>query len=143
MHKRKTYSGAKAYQRSDTENRLKAYSDWHRTLDRKLYTTDVDFIEWRFVNGILTPVGIMEVTRVDKGKNVDDKYLNEIIQRFEQRDMQAKAIRKVAACLNTKAYIVLFREDCSEFWIYFITDSKGWYFCDPNRMENFLKALPL
>jgi len=57
MDKKITGSGAKAYQRSDTEWRLKPYSDWHRTLDRRLLMADVDFIEWRYHHGELVPVG--------------------------------------------------------------------------------------
>ena len=69
MQKKLTDSGAKAHQRADTEYRIQQYSDWHRTLDKSLLMLDVDFIEWRFRDGKLVAVGVMEVTRVDDGKN--------------------------------------------------------------------------
>ena len=141
MQKKFTPSGAKAYQRSDTEWRIKPYSDWHRTLDRRLLMLDVDFVEWRYRGNDLVAVGVMEVTRVDKGKVVSSAYLNAIIQRFEERDLQARAARKVAAALKTKAYIVLFREDCSEFWIYNLTDRQGWNYYGAEGMEKFLLSL--
>jgi hypothetical protein len=141
MDKRLTSTGAKAYQRDDTEWRIKPYSDWHRTLARQLYMLDVDFIEWRNRNGEFVPVGVMEVTQVDLGRHVDDKYLDSIIQRFEARDFQARATRKVASALDTKAYIILFRQDCSEFWVYNLTDGAGWDYLDPNGMEQFLLRL--
>lgn len=141
MHKKTTTTGAKAYQREDAEWRIKPYSDWHRTLSKKLLMLDVDFIEWRYRNGELMAVGVMEVTRVDKGKEVNQQYLRAIRQRFEERDLQAHAARKVASVLGTKAYIVLFREDCSEFWLYNLTDAKGWYYLTPERMEKFLESL--
>lgn len=141
MQKKFTPSGAKAYQRSDTEWRIKPYSDWHRTLDRRLLMLDVDFVEWRYRGNDLVAVGVMEVTRVDKGKVVSSAYLNAIIQRFEERDLQARAARKVAAALKTKAYIVLFREDCSEFWIYNLTDRQGWNYYGAEGMEQFLLSL--
>jgi tryptophan 2,3-dioxygenase len=141
MHKKTTSTGAKAYQRADTEWRIKPYSDWHRTLSKKLLMLDVDFIEWRYRHGKLVAVGVMEVTRVDKDKEVNQQYLRAIRQRFEERDVQAQAARKVAAALGTKAYIVLFREDCSEFWLYDLTETKGWYHLSPERMEKFLESL--
>jgi hypothetical protein len=141
MEKKLTGSGAKAYQRMDTENRIKPYSDWHRTLDRRLYMADVDFIEWRYRNNDLVAVGVMEVTRVDLAKEVNQGYLDSIVQRFEQRDLQARVARKVAEALQTKAYIVLFREDCSEFWVYNLTDRRGWGHYNPQQMEDFLLRL--
>jgi hypothetical protein len=141
MEKKVTPSGAKAYQRTDAEWRAKPYSDWHRTLASNLLMLDVDFIEWRYRNGELTPVGVMEVTRVDKGRTVDQHYTDAIIQRFEQRDLQAQAARKVAAALRTKAYIVLFRQDCSEFWVYNLTDRTGWAHYTPQQMADFLRRL--
>ena len=141
MDKKWTRSGAKAYQRTDTEWRIKPYSDWHRTLDSSLLMVDVDFIEWRFRYGQLVAVGVMEVTRVDKGREVGKPYLDAIISRFERRDMQARAARKVADALGTNTYIVLFREDCSEFWVYNLTTRSTWQHYTPEQMEDFLKRL--
>lgn len=141
MRKKRTDSGAKAYQRSDSEWRAKPYSDWHRTLNRRLLMSDVDFIEWRYRDGGLVAVGVMEVTRVDAGRRVTRGYLGAIIRRFEQRDFQARVARKVANALGTKAYIVLFREDCSEFWVYNLTDHEGWVYFDEAGMEQFLENL--
>jgi len=93
MEKQVTASGAKAYQRADAEWRIKPYSDWHRTLSSKLLMLDVDYVEWRYRNGELAPVGVMEVTRVDRGRTVDAHYLDAITRRFEQRDLQAQAAR--------------------------------------------------
>jgi hypothetical protein len=141
MEKKRTETGAKAYQRADAEWRIKPYSDWHRTLAKDLLMLDVDFIEWRYRDGDFVPVGVMEVTRVDLGKEVNQRYLDQIIERYEQRDLQGIAARKVAAALQTKAYIILFREDCSEFWVYNLTNSRGWWHLDPEKMEAFLKKL--
>jgi hypothetical protein len=141
MEKKLTGSGAKAYQRDDTSSRIKPYSDWHRTLDKRLYMADVDFIEWRYRNNELVAVGVMEVTRVDMGIEVNQGYLEKIVQRYEKRDLQGMVARKVAEGMKTKAYIVLFREDCSEFWVYNLTDRRGWGHCDPKKMEDFLLQL--
>ncbi len=103
---------------------------------------DVDFIEWCYRDGELVAAGVMEVTRVDLGMAVTQTYLDAIIQRFEERDMQAQAARKVADALGVKAFIVLFRADCSEFWVYNLTDRRGWWPLAPARMEAFLQQLP-
>ena len=141
MDKQVTATGAKAYQRADTEWRIKPYSDWHRTLSKNLLMLDVDFIEWRIRDGALVAVGVMEVTRADKDKVVSQGYLNAIIQRYEERDLQARVARQVAAALRTKAYIVLFREDCSEFWTYNLTDRTGWVHRSAKQMAEFLESL--
>jgi hypothetical protein len=141
MEKKVTSSGAKAYQRNDAEWRIQPYSDWHRTLPSRLLMVDVDFIEWRYRKGELVPVGVMEVTRVDRGRAVDARYLDVIVRRFEQRDLQAVAARKVAEALKTKAYITLFRQDCSEFWVYNLTDRSDWMHHTPQQMSEFLQKL--
>jgi hypothetical protein len=141
MEKKVTPSGAKAYQRTDAEWRIKPYSDWHRMLSSRLLMLDVDFIEWRYRNGELVPVGVMEVTRVDRDRTVDAHYLDAIVRRFEQRDLQAVAARKVAEALKTKAYIILFRQDCSEFWVCNLTDRAGWMHYPPQQMAEFLQKL--
>ena len=141
MKRKRTKSGAKAHQRSDTERRVQPYSEWHRTLDKRLLMLDVDFIEWRFRGGDLVPVGVMEVTRVDLGKSVSERYLKSILSRYNERDLQGKVARRVAQDLGTNAYVVLFREDCSEFWIYNLTCSAGWWHCNPEEMEAFLHRL--
>ena len=51
--------------RLDVEGkRDKTFSNWHRKyIKRGGYSTDVDFIEYRFVNGILKVIAIIEVKR--------------------------------------------------------------------------------
>lgn len=141
MEKKTTDSGAKAHQRADSEWRAKPYSDWHRTLGKSLMMMDVDYIEWRFRGGELMPVGVMEVTRVDGGKAVSQGYLDAIVRRYESRDLQARATRKVAEALDVKAYIVLFRINCREFWIYNLSDRNGWDYYNQGQMEAFLEGL--
>ena len=141
LGKKLTRSGAKAQQREDTENRILPYSMWHRTLDKSLLMLDIDFIEWRFRGGEPVPVGVMEVTRVDKGKEVNENYLASILRRYDVRDVQGRVARKVAEMLKTRAFVVLFREDCSEFWVYDLSFNRGWAYFDSHEMEAFLKRL--
>jgi hypothetical protein len=137
-----TNSYSKSRQRTDNEDRSIAYSNFHRTLDKSLLTTDVDYIEWRFIDGVMTAVAVIEVTRVDKNILVNENYFKAILDRFEKRDVQSKAALTVANALNTKAYIVLYREDCSEFWIYSLSDKVGFNkSLSPAQYEAFLKSL--
>lgn len=118
MERQVTASGSKAYQRRDNEDRGKIYRDWHRGLPRTLLATDVDTIEWRYRGGKLVPVAVIEITRVDNGGIVNDDYLWNIINRFDNQSIQGDAARMVAEALRVPAYLVLFRQDCSEFWLY-------------------------
>ena len=142
MEKKLTDSGAKSYQRGDMEDRSKEFRDFHRSLDKTLYATDLDLIEWRYINGVLTPVGVLEITRVDQGKQVNDQYKSEILKRYDKRDMQGLATRTAASLLGVKAWIVLYRKGCSEFWIYSLTDNdQRWYHYDRDRLERWLLSL--
>lgn len=113
-----TSSGSKAYQRNDKEDRGAEYRLWHRTLAPSCVAFDVDFIEWRKKNGTWVPVAITEITRVDEGKDVTAGYLENIIKRYNIRDMQGRVTKYLADKLNVPAYIILYRQGCTEFWIY-------------------------
>ncbi|WNF21308.1 hypothetical protein [Mesobacillus jeotgali] len=141
MEKKLTQTSAKAHQRTDTEDRAKEYKNWHRQLDRGLYMLDVDAIEWRYRKGKLVPVAVMELTRTDSDFPINQKYLNAIVNRFENRDLQAKSARLVAEALNVEAYIVLFRYNCKEFHLYNLTRNGPWVKFNEDKMEEFLKSL--
>jgi len=140
MNKKTLKDGQKAYQRSDKENRVQPYLDWHRNL-KGLYMLDVDSIEWRFKKGIMTPVAVIEITRVDNDKIVTRKYLDAIIERFFKRDMQGKATLHVANALSCPAFITLFKEDCSMFYVYNLTDAEYWVKYTPAEYTGFLEQL--
>ncbi len=134
-----TNSGAKAHQRQDTEDRAKAFRDWHRTLGPKLYAVDIDLLELRKrADGSFGCAAVLEVTRVDG--DVSDQYLAAILARYD-RGLQSIAAPLVAQSLGAKAWIVLFREDCSRFWVYNLSDRRGWWQLTAQRMELFLANL--
>lgn len=138
---KKLETGVRARQTDDVDLIARNYSDWHRTLDRSLIALDVDFVEWRIINGVLMPVAVIEITRAKRGLMMDDDYLNIVLRRFEERTIQARTARYIAAALKVKAYIVLFLEDCSWFWVYNLSDKCGWYSLTPAQYEDFLKKL--
>ena len=142
MDKKVTVSGAKSYQRQDIEDRSKEFRNFHRTLHKSLYATDLDLIEWRYINGVLTPVAVLEITRVDQGREVNEQYTSAILSRYEERDMQALATRTAASLMGVKAWIVLYRQGCTEFWIYNLTNNDNrWYHYDSDRLEKWLQLL--
>jgi hypothetical protein len=141
MDKTLTSVGSKAMQRNDNEWRARPYSEWHRSLGRQYYSSDIDSIEWRIIDGELKAVAIMEITRVDNHLTVSRKYLDAILDRFFSRDLQSKTALKISEALNVKAYIILFRQDCSEFWLFNLTDKLGWYYLKRDKMEQFIKGL--
>ncbi|EFM09528.1 hypothetical protein PaecuDRAFT_3575 [Paenibacillus curdlanolyticus YK9] len=141
MEKKLTESKAKAHQRSDQEDRALGYKNWHRGLKRNLYMLDVDSIEWRVRDGELIPVGVMEITRTDSDQQIGTAYLDKIIERFEIRDFQGKIAKRLASILGVKAYIVLYKYDCSEFFVYNLSDNGPWNKFDPKGMESFLESL--
>lgn len=141
MHKTRTESGAKDYQRNDHEDRGYEYKRFHRTLRKDLIASDVDLIEWRFINGSLKAVAVCEITRVDANITVSKNYLAAIIKRYEERDLQAKMIRKVAANLETNAYIILYQEGCREFWVYNLSQMKGWWHVTKEKYIKWLEGV--
>lgn len=143
----RTPSGSKAYQRKDNEDRGRAYRDWHRRLAHTLLATDVDSVEWRYIGNELRAVAVIETTRVDSGRVVDEGYLRNIIERFDNRSIQGDAARAVAAALGVPAYLVLFRQDCSEFWLYKLSRPAAerkpweWRHLSAQQMETFITRL--
>ena len=122
------------------ENRALGYSNWHRTLDKSLYALDVDFIEWRRRNGNIVPVALIEITRVDNNVFVGKTYLDNIVKRYDD-GIQGLCSLKVSRALGIKAYIVLFRENLNEFWLYNLSEKRGWTKLSQREYVGFLKSL--
>ncbi|MFT5675218.1 MAG: hypothetical protein ACI808_001148 [Paraglaciecola sp.] len=142
MEKKLTISGAKAHQHKNNEDRSLEFRAMHRTLDKKLYATDIDLVEMRMISGTLTAVGTLELTRVDNNIKVNNIYLDSIIERYTKRDFQKNMACYLAKKLGVKAWIVLFNEDLSEFWIYCLSGAQNrWYHFDIFRFEKWLANL--
>src|SRR5574343_338872 len=141
-------SGAKAQQRADKYkvNRQANYSSWRYPISEVtsikqcgLYTTDFDFVEWSFNSyGELVAAAVIDATQADNGKSVNDTYLNNILERFH-RQLQGKALSFASRRFECDSYILLFREDCSEFWMYNWTQQKGWKHMDSQQHIEWLK----
>lgn len=131
----KTQAGAKGQQRADkyTANRQGNYSRWRYEITESpeikahgLYSTDFDFVEWSFNwNGDLVAAAVIDATQADNTINVSDTYLESILKRFNTQ-MQGKCLTFASTNFRCNSYILLFRQDCSEFWLYNWTEKKGW-----------------
>lgn len=147
IEKQMTDNGVKAYQRTDSENRAKPYFDFHRKLDRSLTAQDIDNIEYKITyaegRATIAPVAVIELTRYDSNdyfKAPTVGYLSAILQRF-QRDAQGEVICSLAKMLGVDAYIILFKTDCTCFWVYNLSRGGVWTVQNAMEHELFLKKL--
>lgn len=154
--KKKTCIGTKARQRTDDEDRSLIYRDFRRLVgnqekDNRIrktaYTTDLDQVEYIFINGIPIPIAILEITRYDFDEYEGNiyswiKYRTSILNRYFLRDAQGKVIQALAAALKCRAFIVLFRKDLGSFWIFDMIDKNAdWIHKDQNEYKQWLIEL--
>lgn len=131
----------KGKQRKDSEDRCADYRAWRHRLGDGCYVMDIDQIEWRLVDGLPVPVAALELSRVDGNKRLPQSYLNAVTTRFQDRDGQASAITAFAAKMGVKAWVVLFRWDLTDFWVYNLTDTRGWWHMDKPRYTSWVKGM--
>ncbi len=124
------------------EDRAAAYRRWRYTLGKGVWAMDVDQVEWRRdESGDPHPAATIELTRVDGNVRVPGTYLAKILDRFGDRDFQAEHSKYVAEALGVNCFIVAFRWDLTEFWVYNLSCSRGWWNLDVPRYERWLRAL--
>jgi hypothetical protein len=102
--------------------------------------SDVDFVEWRYIDGEIVPVAIIELTRADIGMNVNQAWLDAALTRYSTH-LQGKGNMIIAKALNVSAYVVVFREDCSEFWVYNLIKGNRWHHGTEEDYIRFLRGL--
>jgi len=151
-----TADGSKALQRLDTEDRTTGYRLWRREIGKTVkdgrkrrtpYTSDLDQIEYIFVDDVPVPVGILELTRFDMDENDMPstswmKYRNSVWERFFLRDAQGRFITMIAKALNCQAWIVLFRHDLQSFWLFNMLDQEAsWIHKDASTYQDWLVEL--
>ena len=128
-------------------DRAALYRNYRRTLkgppgawDDLGCATDVDNVEWRYRDGGWQPAAVFELTRVDGDLELPESYFGNIAARF-RTEVQGKIAKIVARRFDCKAWIVLFRYDCSEFWIYNLTDDRGWFHINADAYRSWLLQL--
>ncbi len=123
------------------EDRGAAYAAFRRPLGLGV-VMDFDQVEYRRdANGDLVPAALLELTRVDGNIPVPKTYLAAILARYQKRDRQSQLVCEGARRLGTTAWIVAFRHDLTEFWIYNLSDERGWWSGDQKWYVEFLEGL--
>lgn len=128
----------KGWQRDDIEDRAAIYRQWRMELGLGA-VTDVDQVEWR--NG--QPVAVLELTRVDNpnGKAMPPQYFDAILKRFDD-DAQGRLACQVAERFGVHAWIVAFHKSLQVFWVYNLSERRGWWKLDQSRYVAWLKSMP-
>ena len=93
------------------------------------------------VDGAVKPVAVLELTRVDGSVPVPPTYLQRILDRIRERDPQARVACELATRCGVFAFLVAWRWDCTEFWIYNLSASRGWWHLPPNQYQRWIDSL--
>jgi hypothetical protein len=132
----------KGKQRTDSEDRTIEYRAWRHTLGNGLYAADIDQVEWRVRDGVPVPVAVLELSRVDGNVRVPPAYLEAVVDRMTRRDGQASAVTHFASLLGVKAWVVLFRWDLTEYWVYNLSTPRDrWWHLAPDKYRDWLVSL--
>ena len=131
----------KEKRKTDGEDRTELYRDWRRSnFGNNRYVFDVDQIEYRFRNGEPEPVAIIELTRSDFKSSDPAKLLTAVLGRIKDK-AHGKMLNLVAAALGVHAYIVCFEKDLSTFYVYNLTDDRGWATFSQYNYQQLINAM--
>ena len=124
---------------TNLEDGTREYRDWHRTLDRHLYANDIDQIEWRSgPDGKPFPVALMELTEI---RINTPNLMDQILDRFEVKTSQAEFSRTIADKLGVNAYIVAYAAGLNYFFLYNLSEKKGWVRFSQAQYKHWLSLL--
>lgn len=132
-------NGQKAYQRTDTEDRSLPYRNWLRTVETNGFFIDIDFVKWKKINGVYTPVAITDITRCDS-ETAGDAYRDAIINRILVRDTQGALLQRLGELLSVPVYLILFQKEIKWFWVYSFAKSQ-WRQFTPEQWAKNLRML--
>lgn len=133
----------KGFIRDDRENRTHDYTKWRGLFGGGACVSDLDAIEWRVVDGKITPRMVLELTRLDGDKSpLPAAYLAAIKTRYHVRDGQGKSVVHFARMLGVRAIIVLFRHDLTEFWLHCLNKPESdWRYMKKDEYRQWLGNL--
>jgi len=142
---RQEYSdGTKKHQREDKADRTADYREWRRVLGSPYYVADIDQVELRKrgpgLDG-LRPVASLELTRTDSDYHISWDYTENIRKRFVERDAQGLIATELAGLLGVHAWIVLYRHDLTEFWVYNLSRPIYWMHLSRDQYRRWLMML--
>lgn len=139
-------TGSKDRQNSDEQleaahKALQAYYKRRRKFPRKLYTTDVDMIEWRAIDGKLTPIALLELSHSEEFPLPVSypPYLDSILERYYVTGAQAEFATHVARAIHCPAYLVVFRLDMTVFMVHELGDQQNpWHAMTSAEYRRFI-----
>lgn len=134
----KNYKGK---QRKDSEDRICDYRSWRHTFGNGMYVNDIDQLEWRIIDGKHTPVALIELSRIDGNMKIPQKYLEAVLNRFKKRDAQGSIFVLLAKLLKIDIWIVLFRWDLSEFYLYNLVNGEKWVHLSKDEYKKWISEL--
>jgi hypothetical protein len=137
--RKQSTAGGKTKQTEHGEDESGVYRKWRLGFGRPYYATDVDQVEWRPLNGTMTPIAVLELTRVPGNRPVPSSYLKAILTRYMRRDSQAATAIGVGHRLDCPAFIVAHRWDLTEFWVYNLSRQAGWAHGDRQTYTKFIR----
>jgi len=138
--RKESKAGGKTKQTKHAEDECAAYRAWRLNFGRPFYATDVDQIEWRSIRGTMKPVAVLELTRIPGNMRVPPTYFQAIQKRYFKRDKQSMTALDIGSRLGCPSYIVAFRWDLTDFWVYDLNRNNGkWIHGDKEAYEAFLK----
>lgn len=131
----------KGKQRQDAAiDRTADYRAWRQTWGGGCFTSDLDQVEWRIIDGKVVPLVVLELTRLDGNVAPPPSYFEAIENRFRKRDGQGTAVVDIACRIGVDVVIVLFRHDLSEFWIHNLTTGGIWYPLTQDKFRRWLEG---
>ncbi len=120
--------GTKALQKDEGEDRCLEYRNMHREMmGRRCYVQDLDQIEFRETGDPNDPyriVAIIDITRSEEDVRDQTSYLQSVYHRYFHTSAQGAILRKAQAAFKVPAYLVLFKQSLTDFWIYSLGHSR-------------------
>jgi len=130
---------AKSFTPERTHFRDISFSLWHRSLDPKCYTLDLDFLEMRKEDGVWNPKMVYDIKRgtfdIDRLKDWNNDYLSHLT-----------AYKSFADALNIPFAVIAYKPDLSRFTAYHIDEAPPnleyrTVNLDESAMRSFIESL--
>ena len=112
------YSPKKVYY-DPTDDRIRQYRNWRRGVGNGLYACDFDQVEFAFVEDLVVPVALIEVTKCDTVLEADT-LLERIWRRTDpngdgRSHLQTSAMCFMAHALGIPAWVVVHQHNGNRF----------------------------
>ena len=127
---------AKKHNRDDTEDRTFAYREARWNLNYGC-AQDVDYVEYKIVDRKIVYVAVLELTLRETPEglyNPPKSYFEQVKRRYST-EAQGKFTKATAERLGVDAYIVVFNEEATRFWVYNL--SRGYGFKNELNREKY------